>query len=55
MAALALLRLAVLTDETRFHDCAEATLSAYADLLESAPTACCLMACALYQYRSGAL
>ena len=55
MAALALLRLAALTDETRFHDCAEATLSAYADLLESAPTACCLMACALYQYRSGAL
>jgi uncharacterized protein YyaL (SSP411 family) len=55
MAALALLRLAALTDADRFHDCAEATLSAYASLLERAPTACCLMACALYQYRGGAL
>ena len=55
MAAMALLRLAALTDETRFQQHAEGTLQAYVSLLESAPTACCLMACALSQYRSGVL
>ncbi|HCL29600.1 MAG TPA: thioredoxin domain-containing protein [Candidatus Latescibacteria bacterium] len=55
MAALALLRLAALTDEVRFSDHAEATLRAYTNLLESAPTACCLMICALSQSRAGAL
>jgi hypothetical protein len=55
MATLALLRLATLTEKTRFSDRAVATLRAYADLLEKAPAACCLMASALSQYRSRGL
>ena len=55
MAAMAMLRLAALTDEDRFSTCAESTLQAYAGLLERAPTACCLMASALDQFRAGSL
>ncbi|MDA0334786.1 MAG: hypothetical protein O2782_06460 [bacterium] len=55
MAALALLRLAALTGQARFQQVAVGTLQAYSGLLENAPAACCLMACALSQYRSGPL
>jgi uncharacterized protein len=55
MAALVLLRLGALTEKTRFLQRAQGTLQAYVSLLESSPTACCLMACALSQFRSGAL
>ncbi|HJP29057.1 MAG: thioredoxin domain-containing protein [Candidatus Latescibacteria bacterium] len=55
LAALALLRLATLTDVNRFRDCAEATLRAYGGLLQSSPLACCHMACALSQFRCGPL
>ena len=55
LAAMGLLRLAALTGETDFHRCAEETLHLYARLLERSPAACPFMACALHQYRRGAL
>ena len=55
LAAMGLLRLAALTGETDFRRCAEETLHLYARLLERSPAACPFMACALHQYRRGAL
>ena len=47
MAAVALLRLAVLTGDRSLRDQAEATLKLFSDLMERSPTGCSQMLCAL--------